>query len=110
MSLYQESNQSNPTSSLPESDQENVRLLNTRPMEDQQDEISSDTESEESSDADGFVRPNRRIFSLLVEAMFALIIRLWVATVSVSLLMYFLRRMPIHSLVHTVFNLFIFIY
>ena len=46
------------------------------------------------------MRSNQRIFFLLLEALFALIVRLWLATVSVSLLMYILRRMSMHSLVH----------
>lgn len=63
-------------------------------------DLESEYEEEEESDPDGFLRSNQRIFFLLLEALFALIIRLWLATVSVSLLMYILRRMSMHSLVH----------
>jgi len=66
------------------------------------DNSMSDNASEPDSDGelDGYVGSHQRAFSLLIEAMFALIMRLWLATLTVSILMYFLRRIPVHPLVH----------
>lgn len=62
----------------------------------------SDNISETESDLDlgGYSGSHQRAFSLLMEAMSALIVRLWVATLTVSVVMYFLRRIPVHPLVH----------
>jgi hypothetical protein len=62
--------------------------------------FSTISEEEEDEDQDGFVGSRSRAFSLLAEALFALISRLWTATLFVSVLMYFLRKIPIHPVVH----------
>jgi hypothetical protein len=49
------------------------------------------------------VVPNQssvRVFSLLLKALFALIVRLWIATLSISMIMYFLRRIPVNPMLH----------
>jgi hypothetical protein len=43
---------------------------------------------------------NVRVFSLLLKALFALIVRLWIATLSISMIMYFLRRIPVNPILH----------
>merc|ERR1719354_590657 len=61
----------------------------------------SDTISETDSDElDGYLGSHQRAFSLLMEAMAALIIRLWIATVIVSTVVYLLRKLPVHPLRH----------
>jgi hypothetical protein len=62
----------------------------------------SDTfsESDLDEDPDGYLGSHQRALSLLAEAMVALIVRLWIATLAVSTLMYFLRRIPVHPVVH----------
>jgi hypothetical protein len=41
-----------------------------------------------------------RVLSLLLQALFSLILRLWLATISISIIMYFLRRIPVNPLLH----------
>ncbi|KAJ3356952.1 hypothetical protein HDU91_005470 [Kappamyces sp. JEL0680] len=77
--------------------EELARLLdNTLPFADDVSEGGSDDDV----DSNGFVGTRSRAVSLLAEALLALIARLWVATLTVSVLMYFLRRIPLHPLVH----------
>ncbi|KAJ3268174.1 hypothetical protein HDV01_003357 [Terramyces sp. JEL0728] len=43
---------------------------------------------------------NRRVMSLFLKALLSLIFRLWIATLTVSVLMYFVRRVPLQPIVH----------
>ncbi|KAJ3321141.1 hypothetical protein HDV06_004594 [Boothiomyces sp. JEL0866] len=43
---------------------------------------------------------NTRVMSLFLKALLSLIFRLWIATLTVSVLMYFVRRVPLQPIVH----------
>ncbi|KAJ3257576.1 hypothetical protein HK103_004485 [Boothiomyces macroporosus] len=43
---------------------------------------------------------NTRVMSLFLKALQSLIFRLWIATLTVSVLMYFVRRVPLQPIVH----------
>jgi hypothetical protein len=73
---------------------------NPSPVPQESQDSESEHEEEEESDPGGFLLSNQRIFFLLIDALSALIIRLWLATISVSLLMYIIRRVSMHSLIH----------
>lgn len=56
--------------------------------------------SDDDMDDDVDIGSAEHAVCLLLQALFSLIIRLWFATLSISMLMYFLRRIPLNPLLH----------